>query len=296
MWSPVWSGSRTYKPSSFTYSPSSDEQAVDCTSCEWGIGKRVKENRDSCKCNKHLSHSFPKLVQFCGHGESKGPLYTLLLPKVCQNQIIALRIFLSKVRSSPDKAKENSKPTELPPPPWNDEQKYLSLKEVLFMWSTKTQAHMIQSCSLIMHRPLTFQNVFNSPTHSLKRKVCPRFQHLRCIYSADPTRNHLTQFVSTPGFLLLQDVKLQSRIYPRTFLPPSLKHFSSNTSKWACIFWVTGFTNYKSWKRRHMNCDPHLHSSCSTALFHPGAVIARASESTKGTWDEKKGGGRGTVY
>lgn len=164
------------------------------------------------------------------------------------------------------------------------------------MWSTKTQAHMIQSCSLAMHRPLTFQNVFNSPTHSLKRKVCPRFQHLRCIYSADPARNHLTQFVSTPGFLLLQDVKLQSRIYPGTFLPPSLKHFSSKTSKWACIFRVTGFTNYKSWKRRHMNCDPHLHSSCSTALFHPGAVIARASESTKGTWDEKKGGGRGTVY
>lgn len=117
MWSPVWSGIRTYKPSSFTYTPLSDEKAVDCTSCERGIGKGVKENRDSCKCNKHLSHSFPKLVQFCGHGESKGPLYTLLLPKVCQNQIIALRIFLSKVRSSPDKAKENSKPTELPPPP-----------------------------------------------------------------------------------------------------------------------------------------------------------------------------------
>lgn len=39
-------------------------------------------------------------------GRAKG----LLLPKICQNHIIALRILPSKV--SPDEAKENSKPTE----------------------------------------------------------------------------------------------------------------------------------------------------------------------------------------
>lgn len=116
MQSPVWSSIRTHKSSTFAHTPSRDENAVDCISGERGIGKGVKENKESCKYNKYLSHCFPKLDQFCGHGESKGPLYTLLVPKVCQNQIIALRIFLSKVRSSPDEAEENSKPTEKKPP------------------------------------------------------------------------------------------------------------------------------------------------------------------------------------
>lgn len=62
-----------------------------------------------------------------------------------------------------------------------------------------------------------------------------------------------------------------------------------NSANGCAFFWVTGFTDYKSWKRRYINCGPDLYSSSSTALFHPGTVIARASESMKGTWDEKKG-------
>lgn len=104
-----------HKSRSFAHTPSRDEKAVDCISGEPGIGKGAKENKESCKYSKHLSHSFPKLDQFCGREESKGPPYTLLLPKVCQNQVIALSIFLSKVRSSPDEAKENSKSTEKKP-------------------------------------------------------------------------------------------------------------------------------------------------------------------------------------
>lgn len=44
-----------------------------------------------------------------------------------------------------------------------------------------------------------------------------------------------------------------------------------------------------------MNHSPDLHSSSSTALFHAGVVIARASECLKGTWDKNKGERKGEI-
>jgi len=129
MQSPVWRGIRTHKPSSFAHTPRSDEKIVDCISGEQGIKKGVKENKESCKCNKHLSHSFPELDHVLWTWEEKR---TSVHPASRKSLVIALMIFLSKVGSSLDEAKENSKPTEKKEKPnRNDKQKYLSLEEVL---------------------------------------------------------------------------------------------------------------------------------------------------------------------
>lgn len=72
---------------------------------------------------------------------------------------------------------------------------------------------------------------------------------------------------------------------------PKNIHFSPSISwrtlaRKPAIFEVTGFADYKKKKK-----VPELWSwlsSCSTVLFHPGAVIARASKGMKGTRKERR--------